>query len=205
MAILPAEPTTIERHWTQAAYRRLPEGPPYFELEEGELIEMVRPWGRHQKILRKLNVVLDFYLTGNPIGDFWPEVAVDLTPTRTYIPDLSFLLAEHLDRFVEDIAIQGPPDLVVEIVSPSTAARDRSEKLRAYHRAGVSWYWLVESDTLIITEYRHTIEGYLVSQTVSGADEFAPALFPGLRFKMAEMMAEAAASTDQTTEAGQQE
>lgn len=205
MAILPADPTTIERHWTQAEYRRLPEGPPYYELEEGELLEMVRPRGRHQKILRKLNVVLDFYLSGNPIGDFWPEVAVDLTPTRTYIPDLSFLLAEHLDRFVEDIAIQGPPDLVIEIVSPSTAARDRSQKLRAYHRAGVPWYWLVESDTLIITEYRHTPDGYLVSQTVSATDEFTPHVFPGLRFKMADLMNEIASSDDLQAEEGSSE
>jgi Uma2 family endonuclease len=186
----------IERRWTQAEYRRLPEGPHYYELEEGELIEMVRPLGGHQKILRKLNVVLDGHLSGNPIGDFWPEVAVDLTSTQTYIPDISFLLNENLARFVDDVAIEGPPDLVVEIVSPSTAARDRAQKLRAYHRAGVPWYWLVESDSLIITEDRHTAEGYLVSQTVSATDEFTPHVFPGLRFKMADLMNEVASSDD---------
>lgn len=113
---------------------------------------------------------------------------MDLSPTRTLIPDLSYLAADHLDRFSDDIAIQGAPDLVVEVVSPSTASRDRSGKLRAYHQAGVAWYWLVESDTLLITEFKHTPEGYLVAQSVAASDEFAPALFPGLSLRMADLL-----------------
>lgn len=118
----------------------------------------------------------------------WPEVAVELSHTRTYVPDLSFLSAANQGRFVDDIAIQGAPDLVVEVVSPSTASRDRSGKLRAYHQAGVAWYWLVESDTLLITEFKHTPEGYLVAQSVAASDEFAPALFPGLSLRMADLL-----------------
>ncbi len=190
MATLTPTSTIIERRWTAAEYRRLPEGPPYYELEDGELIEMVRPRGKHQQIIKKLLVALDGYLTNQPIGDVWPEVAVQLSPTRIYIPDLSFLLSANLSRFADDVAIQGPPDLVVEVVSPSTAARDRSQKLHTYYQAGVPWYWLVESDTLLITEYRHTPDGYLVSQTAPAADPFAPALFPGLSLRMADWFGE---------------
>lgn len=190
MVILPATPTIIERRWTTVEYRRLPQGPPYYELEDGELIEMVRPRGKHQEIIKKLLVVLDGYLTKQPIGNVWPEVAVELSRTRVYIPDLSFLLTANLPRFADDIAIQCPPDLVVEVISPSTAARDRSPKLRAYQQAGVPWYWLVESDSLLITEYRHTTDGYLISQTASEADTFSPALFPGLSFRMADLFGE---------------
>ena len=183
-------PLIIERRWTQTEFRRLPEGPPYYELEEGELIEMPRPRRIHQAIIKKLLVALDQYLTRQPIGDVWSEVEVVLSPTRIYIPDLSFLLAENMSRFAsdDDVAIQGSPDLVVEVVSPSTARRDRSQKLRAYQQAGVPWYWLVETEPLLITEYRHTAEGYLVNQTA--AEAFAPALFPGLTLPLAEWFAD---------------
>ena len=190
MATLSANPIVIERRWTAADYRRLPEGPPYYELEEGELREMPRPRRIHQAIIKKLLVALDNYLTKQPIGDVWSEVEVVLSPARIYIPDISFLLAENMSRFAhdDDTAIQGPPDLTVEVISPSTAARDRSQKLRAYYQAGVPWYWLVESDTLLITEYRHMADGYLVNQTAAATDEFAPTLFPGLALRMADLL-----------------
>ena len=91
----------------------------------------------------------------------WPEVDVVLSPTRIYIPDLSCLLTENMSRFAhdDDVAIQGAPDLVVEVIAPSTARRHRSQKLRAYQQAGVPWYWLVETEPLLITAYRHPAEG----------------------------------------------
>ncbi len=58
--------------------------------------------------------------------------------------------------------IQGVPDLVVEVISPSTRARDTVHKMRIYHEAGVPWYWLIDSETLTIHEYQHTQEGYLL-------------------------------------------
>jgi Uma2 family endonuclease len=190
MATISTKPTLIERRWTIAEYLRLPEGPPYYEFEDGRLTEWPLRSGRHQRIVGKMCGVLSTYLDTNPIGDIWPGVLVCLTPARVYIPDLSFLLTANLERFADDVMIQGPPDLVVEVVSPSTAARDRSQKLRTYHRAGVPWYWLVEGDTLLITEYRHTLEGYLVNQIVPPEEAFAPAIFPGLSLRMADWFGE---------------
>ena len=188
MTTLPATPTIIERRWTAAEYRRLPEGPPYYELEDGELIEMVRPRGKHQEIIGRLFAILDDYLRRERSGKVWPEVAVFLIPRHVYVPDLSFLLTEHLGRFADDVAIEGPPDLVVEVISPSTASRDKAQKLRVYHAAGVPWYWLVETESLLITEYRHIQDGYLVNQIVPPLEPFAPALFPGLSLRMADLI-----------------
>lgn len=182
MSTLSSTPAIIERRWTAAEYRRLPEGPPYYELDDGRLIEWPLRSGRHQTIVGKLLTTLTRYLDKNGLGEVWHGVEVELTPTRTYVPDLSFLLTANLFRFADDVAIQGPPDLVIEVISPSTAARDRSQKLRTYYQAGVPWYWLVESDLLIITEYRHTAGGYLVNRTIAAAEAFEPGLFPGLTF-----------------------
>jgi Uma2 family endonuclease len=168
----------------------LPEGPPYYELDEGELIEMARPRGRHQKVVGKLYSVVSSHVEQNSLGDVWPEVEVDLTPTRTYVPDLSYLHTSNLDRFVDDVAIDGPPDLVVEVSSPGTVGRDKSKKLRAYHLAGVPWYWLIEADSLVIYEYRHTAEGYLLAQIIEPFEPFSPGLFPGLTLNLAELIGE---------------
>jgi Uma2 family endonuclease len=184
----PATNTVVQRRWTQAEYRRLPEGPPYYELEDGQLIEMIRPRGRHQRLILRLGAIVEAYLQQQPIGEIWPEVAVFLTPRHVYVPDLSFLLTENLGRFADDVAIEGPPDLVVEVLSPSTASRDKAQKLRVYHAAGVPWYWLVEMESLLLTEYRHTPDGYLVSQIVPPDDVFSPALFPGLGFRLIDLV-----------------
>ncbi|MBX3058566.1 MAG: Uma2 family endonuclease [Anaerolineae bacterium] len=175
--------------WTQAEFRLLPEGPPFFELEEGVLLEMARPRGRHQKIIGKVYSVISAHVEPNKLGEIWPEVEVDLTPMITYVPDLSYLATEHLTRFANDIAIQGAPDLVVEVLSPSTAVRDKSRKLITYQKTAVPWYWLIDEDLLII-EYKNTPEGFLLTQIVAPPDPFTPQLFPGLTLNLAELMGE---------------
>lgn len=149
---------------------------------------MVRPRGKHQLIIGRLFAAIDGHLARERRGSIWPEVAVFLSPRHVYIPDLSFLLLENLARFADDVAIEGPPDLVVEVMSPSTASRDKAHKLRVYHASGVPWYWLVEAESLLVTEYRHTPDGYLVNQIVSPDDVFKPALFPGLALPLAELI-----------------
>ena len=182
--------TSPAKRWTQSEFHTLPEGPPYYELEEGELIEMVRPRGRHQQIILRIGGALDDYVIRNRLGRVWPEVEVDITSTQTYVPDLSFLTNDHLDKFVDDLRIVGAPDLVVEILSPATAARDETKKLKTYQQAGVPWYWIINPDVLTVLEYKHTPDGYLLSQVVETGDEFAPGVFPGLIFNLAKLMDE---------------
>lgn len=178
-----------QKMWTQAEFRQLPEGPPFYELESGVLIEMARPRGRHQKIIGKLYTTLSAHIQQNKLGDVWFEVEVDVLPTHTYVPDLSYLATENLARFADDMAIQGAPDLVVEVLSPSTAVHDKSRKLITYQKSGVPWYWLIDEELLII-EYKNTPDGYLLTQIIAPPDPFSPQLFPGLTVNLAELMGE---------------
>ena len=189
---VPPTPTPQPSPLTLADYHALHEGPPYFEFEQGELIPMNRPHANHQAVLLKLGGVLDNHVTRNSLGRVWPEVEVDLTPERGYVPDLAFLANEHLDRLRPEGIIAGAPDLVVEILSPHTARRDRTTKFRAYQPAGVPWLWLVDADDLIVEEYRLTPEGYLRAQTLGPGEVFQPGLFPGLALNLAELRAPAA-------------
>ncbi|MEW5985694.1 MAG: Uma2 family endonuclease [Chloroflexota bacterium] len=189
MAVLTlTKPKPIKKRWTQAEFHELPEGPPYYELEDGELIEMARPDARHQQALTILLSAVSQYTKQHKSGIIWPEVCVDITPTKTYRPDLSYLSTEHLERFENEIAIAGPPDLVVEI--SSLAPRDLTTKLHTYQQAGTPWYWIVVTDFLVIQEYQNTPEGYLLSQGIAFGETFSPRLFPGLSFNLAEMMGE---------------
>lgn len=173
---------------TLAEFHALPEGPPYYEFECGELIPMNRPHERHQKLLLRLGSVVDDHVTRNRLGSLWPEVEVDLTPERGYVPDLAFLATEHLERVTDEGLIAGAPDLVIEITSPSTRHRDRVTKLHAYRQAGVPWYWIVDPDDLTVEEYRLTPEGYLVAQSSAPGEDFQPGLFPGLTINLAELL-----------------
>ena len=183
---------TSGRRLTLEEFFAIPEGPPNVELEEGELIMTAQPHGRHQSLLLYLGAALIDHLRRNRVGRIWPEIDVHLPgEARVYVPDLVFLTSEHLDRYSdEDGRIHGVPDLVVEIISPSTERRDRTTKLRVYQQVGVAWYWLVDPDELIIQEYKLTPEGYLLAQSVPPGDAFTPGLFPGLTIDLAALMGE---------------
>jgi len=192
------KPTTEKRasqarqRMTLEEYFALPEGPPNYEFEEGELVLMNPPHGRHQKLMMRLSHPLDDHVTRNHLGSLWPEIEVHLSEEgRVYIPDLVFLSADHLDRYSDaDGRIHGVPDLVVEILSPSTERRDRTTKFRTYQQVGVPWYWLIDPDELIAQEYKLTPEGYLLAQSIPPGEAFAPGLFPGLTIDLAALMGE---------------
>jgi len=178
------------RRMTLEEFFAIPEGPPKVELEEGELIMTAQPTSRHQKVLLRLGALVDDHATRNKMGSVWPEIDVHLPgEARVYVPDLVFLAPEHIDRLSEqDGRIHGVPDLVVEIISPSTERRDRTTKFRTYQQVGVPWYWLVDPDELIIQEYRLTPEGYLLAHSVPPGEAFAPGLFSGLTIDLAALL-----------------
>lgn len=183
----PPVPSKVKRRaMTLDEFYALPEGPPDSELDEGELITMPRPHARHQRVIMRLGAVLDNHVARNFLGAVWPEVDVQLSASRVYVPDIVFLGVDHEDRYVASLGrIVWAPDLVVEIVSPSSAGRDRVVKFNAYRQAGVAWYWLVDSESVAVEEYRLTPAGYLAVARVAPGEVFAPQFFPGLELDLA--------------------
>jgi Uma2 family endonuclease len=173
-----------------AEFLALPEAPPRYEFEEGTLIPMPQPHSRHQQILAVLLVTLWSHIRAYRLGQIWPEIDVILPGAgRVYVPDLLYLRPEHGDRHDETTGrIHGAPDLVVEILSPSTRLRDRTVKREAYQQAGVPWYWLVDQDDLTIEELELTPRGYLLTQVVPPGRPFRPALFPELAIDLAALL-----------------
>jgi Uma2 family endonuclease len=173
---------------TLADFEALPVGPPYYEFEEGEIIPVPSPRAKHQKLMGRLFAVTDQFVEQNRLGTVVPEVDVYLPDGRVYIPDLVFVAAGREDLFDPiDDKIHGAPDLVVEVLS-SDVARDRVHKLKVYHANGVQWYWLMDAESLIIEEYQHTPEGYLLVSSVDIGEEFHPKVFSGLVINLAALL-----------------
>lgn len=115
------------------------------EWVDGEIILMSPINANHQLILGFLYRLLAHVVETRDLGLLLLAPFLMRLPTRLSgrEPDLLFLASEHMDRFRETY-IDGPADLVVEVVSPDSDERDRVEKLAEYETAGIPEYWLVD-------------------------------------------------------------
>ena len=148
-----ATATTEKKKYTYADYLKTPDGE-RFELIEGELLMTPSPVTRHQRISRKFEFMLEKYVTENDLGEiFYAPFDVYLDNENVVQPDLLFVSKERLD-IIGEKNILGAPDLVIEIISESTAYRDLVQKKKLYSRFGVKEYWIVipeESSTEVYT------------------------------------------------------
>jgi len=129
--------------WTEEDYFKLPETNRIIELSEGRLIITPAPTTQHQRVLGKLYLSICSYLLKNDIGEIVvAPLDVRLWKDKIRQPDIVFMSNEHRDRISEKY--WGAPDLVMEIISESTAKEDRTEKFYDYANAGVLEYWIVD-------------------------------------------------------------
>ena len=136
---------------TYEEYLKLPEVRARYDIVDGELIMSPRPTTRHQQLLRKVFLILHQFVTEHQIGEvlFAPlDVLIQRQPLRTRQPDLLFVSNERLS--ILGPIIDGAPDLVVEILSPSNTRADVESKLADYSRIGVREGWLVSQEARTI-------------------------------------------------------
>jgi Uma2 family endonuclease len=182
-----AQPKRLQM--TREEFERLPEGPPFYDYVDGEAVEVNRPTGRHQQIVFRLASFLWEHAHAGGLGDVFSDIDVELPNGNVYGPDVVFLSKEHFDRYDEETGdIRGAPDLVVEVLSASTAAYDRVEKFREYHGAGVAWVWFVDQVSLAVEECQWTPDGYLWLGAAGFGQVFRPRLFPGLEINLKELI-----------------
>lgn len=84
--------------------------------------------------------------------------------------------------------IDGPVDLIAEIVSSATESFDRGIKFEAYARCGTAWYWIVDVDAQKVEEYENVSGEFVRTQTVPFNVLFSPRLFPGLTVDLASLV-----------------
>jgi Uma2 family endonuclease len=114
------------------------------EILDGELFVTPSPSPMHQRVAMRLARQLDQYLAARNIGElFSAPLDTILGPHDVAEPDLLLVTDPAI---ITKRAIEGAPALVVEILSPSTASRDRTIKARRYAAAGILHYWIVDID-----------------------------------------------------------
>jgi Uma2 family endonuclease len=186
----PVQPMA-QRRITKVEFWALPEGPPNFEFEDGVLIPMPSPHGRHQDIASALARALQVYVVRNGLGRCWVAIDVELTEKLTYVPDLMFLMTDNLSRYSEQNGkIHGVPDLAIEIVSRSNPGRDRVTKFNNYLAAGVPWYWLIDAESLVQEEYHAEGGRYSRTAAAEAGGPFCPLVFPGLELNLKTLLEE---------------
>lgn len=132
-----------KKQYTYEDYEKLPEGAPY-QLIGGELVMTPSPVPYHQIISRRIEFELVKFVEERKLGEVIDApMDVYLSETETYQPDIIFISNERLN-IIGDKKIEAAPDLVIEILSESTAYYDLKHKKRVYEKSGVKEYWIVD-------------------------------------------------------------
>ncbi len=115
-----------------------------YELINGEVCVSPAPHRLHQKVSFRLTLQVGSHVEPLALGElYYAPVDVRLSPHDIVQPDLIFLLRDRLHLYRGSV-VEGPPDIVVEILSPSTRQTDLVRKAALYARAGVPEYWQLD-------------------------------------------------------------
>ena len=179
-------PLPREHHYTSEDYWNLPEGH-RAELIDGQLYNMAPPSRMHQKLIFQFMLVLGQYIRDHHgTCEVYPApfaVNLDAEDKDWVEPDISVICDTSK---LDDRGCNGAPDLVVEVVSPSSRRIDYSTKNALYSEAGVREYWIVDPEKERTTVYRYEDDAAPI--IYSFADNIPVGIFPGLAINVADLL-----------------
>jgi len=172
MAMTPARVVLTYRD-----YAALPNDGRRYEIHEGELSVTAAPGSKHQIVSANLFRALDAHVRSRGLGlVLYARLDVILSDTTIVEPDIVYVATGRLGQ-ITDRGIEGPPTLVVEILSPSTSETDRHTKLEVYARHRIPYYWIVDPDSRSVEVYAlgeggDGLAGRIVGDTRVSAEPF---------------------------------
>jgi Uma2 family endonuclease len=151
--------TQSQTKLTYEHYVQYPEDGNRHEIIDGVHYMNSAPVPQHQKISRHIQFQLFSAIELNGLGQVM-DAPVDIQFSNHDVvqPDLVVVLTEN--RIITTTKVKGVPDLVVEILSPSTAQRDEGLKKELYEQSGVPEYWVVDPDEKSVRKYALTNQKY---------------------------------------------
>jgi len=179
--------STKKKRYTYKDYQELPEGAPY-QLINGDLVMTPAPNTYHQRISKRLEKEL-LILEERGAGEvLYAPTDVYFSETETYQPDILFITKERL-AIIGEQRIEGAPDLIMEILSPSTAYYDLKAKMRVYENSGVREYWVIDPMEKSIEIYQNKEGSFLlvekaVLESKSGKGSVSSRLFSSLKIDL---------------------
>jgi Uma2 family endonuclease len=173
-----------------AELQQWPDDGQRYELYDGEVIVAAMPLPRHQRVAMHVGDVLKEYehISGSLV--FSVPVDVVLSEHNVIQPDVVFVRKErrHLIDMMQPMRV--PPDLAVEVLSPSTEARDRGRKMELLARFGVPEYWIVDPIIKTLEIFAHASRRYERVGVYDERDEVCSPTLPGLLFSTSRIFQE---------------
>lgn len=165
--------------WTADDLLSLPDDGNTYEIVQGELVREPPPAPIHQEIVGFVHASLWNSLEApERPGLFMAPIAVILAEDTVVQPDLLFIGPERR-AIIGDTSIHGAPDLVIEVLSPSTRRYDQTDKLRLYATHGVTECWLVDPEAREVRVFSEPVGGrYRRASTYHRGDLAAGAVLP---------------------------
>ena len=170
--------------FTYEDYRTAPPDRRY-ELVDGDLVMVPAPNLRHQAVQVRLGEPLARFVRENRLGTlFFAPCDVVLSDTDVVQPDLLFVSGVRAHLLSGGENVRGAPDLVVEILSPATAERDRGYKRALYAKHGVAEYWLVDPSAETVSIHRLHGRALALAETLRREQTLRSPLLPGFALNL---------------------
>jgi len=174
------------KRWTYEEYYRLDDDKRY-EIIDGSLLMAPAPDTFHQDWLNELNLRLTPFVRKNKLGRvFIAPVDVILNAENVVQPDLVFVAQRNVS-IIQRRGIFGSPDLLVEIISPSTVRRDRYQKKDLYARFGVQEYWLADPGNNSVEVLTLDNGSYRLHVLVEGKGLLKSIVLPAFSLELSEL------------------
>jgi Uma2 family endonuclease len=182
-----ADPRPQASKLTYEDYVTLPNDGRRYEILDGELAVSPSPRTLHQRVAARLHFAMEAWLRQNRLGEiFIAPCDVILDRTTVVVPDLVFV-SQTRAAIVTERAIEGSPDLIIEILSDSTERHDRGAKLKLYAQYGVDRYWIIDADARVLEVYALRDSTYEQIGTYRDSDLVVCDTPAGLELRLAEI------------------
>jgi Uma2 family endonuclease len=164
-----------------------PDNGKIYEVIEGELYVSPAPSWKHQGAVTALAAMLWTFVRGRKLGFVVSApTGLVLNEHNGVEPDIIYI-SNARANIITERGVEGTPDLVVEALSPSTAARDRGIKMRRYAASGIPHYWILDPANNTLEAYRLDGVIYQLEGVYGPGEIFRPTLFPGLEIPIDEL------------------
>ena len=170
-------------------YESLPEGSPY-QLIDGEFVMSPAPKFDHQRVLKRLFLKFFEVVEQKGRGEvIFSPIDVYLDEENAFQPDLVVILKNSKDK-ISQRGVEGAPDMVVEVLSPSTAYYDLKKKKDVYEKKGVQEYWVVDPEMGEIEVYTNEGGSFRLLQKAKREGKVRSSLIKGLEIDAKELFEE---------------
>ncbi|HEX6122375.1 MAG TPA: Uma2 family endonuclease [Ktedonobacterales bacterium] len=177
LAALSTEPQQAER-MTFEEFLAWADEDTHAEWVDGRVTMPSPASAQHQRIQKFLASLLSLYVEANDIGEVMVAPFQMRLPRSSREPDLLFVATAHRDQ-IRGTYLDGPADLVVEILSPESIGRDRGEKFLEYREGGVPEYWLMDPLAQSVELYLLDERGHYVTVAPDADGVFHSRSLPG--------------------------